>query len=795
MNVIDHDLRSALRGFRRSPAFTVTAVLILALGIGMAVAMTTVFEAVLVRTLPVVDQERVLVMWTYRDPRVEFSVGTTALPRLRADAKSLHGVAGVAHWGATAAPIVDGDRSLVMNRVLASDNFFTVLGTRPVVGRFFRPEDGLAGAAHVMVLSYASWKQYFGGDSSVVGHVVTEPYGLQRYEIIGVAPAGLDYPSGAGYWIPLWTDGDQLIHIVARLAPGATPASAQGELLTIARSLYPDRHFMGAKASTFTQAVLGDVRPVLVVLTAAVGLLLVIACVNVGNLLLLRTAARAKEIGIRRALGASRADIARQLLVESVLLAGAGGVLGLVAAQSLLRSLIAFAPAKLPRLDTLQLAGTPLAIAVGVTGIAVLLFGVVPALTAARGSASSPLASGVRSGSETRRRRTVRQLLVASQVALALVMLAGAGLLARTLARLGSIDLGYTAEHLVVLAMSFPAVKYDSLYKRVPVADAIMARMRAIPGVVGATPILIPPFLGAGNFISELEVEGQSRAASDPKAFVPLEVGGVDYFRTFGIPIRQGRGFTEADRGDAPQVAVVSEAIARREWPNESPIGKRIKYWNTDTLSWRTVVGVAGDIHFRSLRDATPTIYVPWQQSFWQGMFAVRTSGELASVLPAIRREVRAVDPQLALWSAHSIDELLATPLAEPRLGAFLLSGFGLAALLLAAIGLYGVMASAVREQTREIGVRMALGATPVRLRRDVLGRALIVTSIGTVVGVAGALASSRLVSSLLFEVSPPDPVTLVGVSVLLVAVAMGAAYLPARRATRVDPAIALRTD
>jgi predicted permease len=274
-----------------------------------------------------------------------------------------------------------------------------------------------------------------------------------------------------------------------------------------------------------------------------------------------------------------------------------------------------------------------------------------------------------------------------------------------------------------------------------------------------------------------------------------LEVGGPDYFRTIGIPLLRGRGFLDSDRAEGPLVAVVSEAVARRVWPNENPVGKRIRYWGADSATWRTVVGVAGDIRYRSLREPNPSVYIPWRQGYWQGGFAIRTTGSLGAVLPALRREIRAVDPQLSLWHARTMDDLLAGPLAQPRLSAMLLSGFGLAALLLAAVGLYGVMASAVREQTRELGIRMALGATAGRVRRDVLGRALGVTVVGAVIGVAGALASSRLFTALLFEVSPTDPLTLAGVCALLVGVGGAAAYLPARRATKVDPARALRAD
>jgi predicted permease len=274
-----------------------------------------------------------------------------------------------------------------------------------------------------------------------------------------------------------------------------------------------------------------------------------------------------------------------------------------------------------------------------------------------------------------------------------------------------------------------------------------------------------------------------------------MELGGSEYFRTLGIPLRRGRGFLDSDVENAPQVAVLSEAIAQRWWPNEDPIGKRIKFWGPDTLTWRTVIGVAGDIHFRALRDASPTVYLPWRQSYWQAMFALRTAGDLASVLPAVKRELAAVDPQLNLWYVRTMDQLLDAPLAQPRLSATLLSAFGLVALLLAAIGLYGVMASLVREQTRELGIRMALGATQQRVLGAVLRRALIVTAAGGVVGLAGALATSRLLTKLLYEVSPTDPVTLLGVSVLLIGVAILAAYLPARRATLIDPVKALRAE
>jgi putative ABC transport system permease protein len=309
------------------------------------------------------------------------------------------------------------------------------------------------------------------------------------------------------------------------------------------------------------------------------------------------------------------------------------------------------------------------------------------------------------------------------------------------------------------------------------------------------TPTLVPPYFGTNIFLGRLDREGQTPEEMKANPSMPVETSGADYFRAFGIPIVRGRAFTDADDSRAAQVAVVTEGLARRFWPNDDPIGKRIHFWNSDTTAWRTIVGIVPDMHWRSLRESTPEVIVPWRQTYWQGAFAIRTSGELASVLPALRRATREVNPVFSLWDARPMDELLAAPLAQPRLGALLLGGFAFVSMLLAAIGLYGVMASSVRASTRELGVRAALGASPERLRRGVLAQAMVVAGAGAVVGLAVALATSRLLSTLLFEVSPGDPVSLVGAAAVLMLVALMAAYLPARRATRIDPVEALRVD
>jgi putative ABC transport system permease protein len=806
MTDIVRSIRITLRGLGRTPAFTAAALAILGLGIGTAVAVFTVFRAVLYQRIPVTDPDRVVQISTYRDPAVEFGLVKSDLKVVMRQSRTLRSVGGYAHWGTSQGPLVDGDRTLTLGRVVVSGGFFDVLGARPAAGRLLKPEDDVMGAAPALVISYQNWQQWFGGDPKIVGHHLYEPYSQLTYTIVGVAPAGLDFPNGAGYWLP-WPAPDTgntgfSTIAIARLAPGATPSSAASEFVSIIKRTplagwrTAENGITGAKVVPFTQAMLGDARPALIALTAAVVLLLVIACVNVGGLLLLRAGTRARELAIRRALGATYADVTRQLLLETVLLAAGGGVLGLLFAVTLIRLLIVFAPSRLPRLDVIQLSGAPVFMAIGATMLAVLVFGVVPSLLAAHTDVATTLRLDARSGRDSAARRRFRHALVAAQTTLALVMLAGGALLARSLARLESIDLGYNADHLTHLATSWPVKKYDSVSKYYPLGEDILRRWRAIPGVVALTPALIPPLVGENVFLGRVRKEGQSPSEDVSNPYFPELSGDKDYFRTFGSPILRGRAFTDADREDAPLVAIVSEMAARRLWPGENPIGKRIHYLSQDSTAWRTVVGVVGDARIRALRTTAPLIYVPWRQmDFWQFSFAMRTRGDISGVLPAMRQAVAAVDPQMKLWYVHPTDDLLDAPLAQPRMSALLMSVFAVAALLLAAIGLYGLMASIVRERTRELGIRMALGAEPEQLRRDVLLHALKVSGIGAVVGLVAAFGTSRMLSAILFEVSPADPVALAAACGVLLVVVLIAAYAPARRATQIDPAKALRAD
>ena len=806
-----HRISLALRGFRRSPGFFATAVLIVGLGIGMSVAIFSVFRTVLVRRLPVVDQDRTVVMWTYvTDPNTEVTLGTRELSVVRQESRTMRDIAGIAHWPAASLPFEYGDGSVELNRGMVTGNFFDVLGARPALGRLFRPSDDEVPGISLrdthtlaLVLSYRAWQDKFGGDSAVIGRDLIEPLLRTHYRIIGVAPPGLSYPAGVDYWIPMWTgwQGTVSSFAVARLAPGATVAAARDEYLAIERRLTPKMRFGGAHAATFTETILGDVRPVLTLLTTAVALLLLIACLNVGNLLLLRASTRARELAIRRALGASYGDLVGDLLVEALAIAVAGAALGLLVAVGALRLLVAYAPAHVPRLDDVQLAGAPIAVAVAVASVAVLLFGVVPALIVARGQLAAPLRLDARIVGETSRRRFVRHTLVASQMALAMVMLGGAALLTRSLTRLLTQDTGFVSEHLSVFWYSWNARKDSTLARMTALGDRVNRRVRAIPGVTASTQLVAPPMLGNGVWQIRFEVDGQIPTDAATNPLFATDMVGPEFFKTFGVKLDRGRAFTDRDDAASPLVAIVSESVARKLWPGRDPIGQRVRVPGATPESivggdgWRTVVGVAHDTHLRLLREVSPMVFLPSVQGYWQGSIAIRSTVPLHALLPALRVAGRETDPDLSLWSPRTMDEILGEPLAQPRLGALLTSTFGLVALLLAAIGLFGVMASLVRERTREFGIRMALGASAGRVRMAVLRRAALVAGSGAVVGLVVALASSRLLTALLFGVSPTDPIALGAACLVLLIVAAAAAYLPARRATSIDPVQALRSD
>lgn len=801
------DVRHAARGARHHPGFTGTAVAVLALGIGVATAVFASYQAVVLDNLPVVDPGRLVYVSLQAATGERVTLTPEELQEIAGESRTLSGVAGAAAFGAKAFPLMEDGRPLVLGMSSVTDNYFQVLGAGPALGRLFRPGDGDEGAEPVAVISYEAWRRDFGGDPGVLGRRLIQTQAGRSYSVVGVAPPGLDAPVGVGYWIPVGPPGHRAwggspMDAVVRLAPDGSLEAARSEFLSLARTLDARRERprspTAALARPLTETVLGDVRPTLLAIAVAVGLLLLIACVNVGNLFLVRATQRSGEVVVRRALGAGSGDIARLLLVESVLIGGAGGAAGLALAVWLMRALSRLAPAEVPRSEMIGLAGAPVAVAAGVTVAAALLFGVVPPLVATRRDLAAALRVDGRSGSGTRGRRRTRRTLVAVQVALAVVLLFGSGLVVRSLRHLQGVDLGYDARDVAVLEVSLQR-QGRSPEETLALLASVLHRIREAPGVASASWIMSRPFLGSTGVLTVKPVlEGQTDEEAQGNPRFPVEVGGGELFETLGVPVVRGRGLRSTDGDGATRVAVVSQRTAQRLWPGEDPVGRRFRMVGSRPYWW-TVVGVVGETRFRALREATPTIYVHYSQmqvlpAVWT--VAVRTTQDLDAVLPHLRRLVNGMEGDATVWRAGTLaDHLAGGPLAEPRMSALILSVFGVAALLLAALGLYGVMALVVRERSHELGVRQALGASARRLRWSVLGDALAVTAAGTCVGLGVALALSRLLAPLLFEVEPQDPVTAVWVCVTLVGVAVLAAYAPARRATSVDPTRALRAE
>ena len=725
------------------------------------------------------------------------------LARMARDSALFRGVAGLYHLGAQPGPYMIGTTSIQLAAASASANFFDVFGMRPADGRLFHADDGQKGSALVMVLSYAAWRRLFGGDPAAIGRTLIVPYTQQPVRIVGIAPPGFEYPSGAEAWVQILPGFTAQVDIVARLAPGVSIDAARAGLLALTQRENPfvleapwkPIPIDGVTAQPFTETVLGNSRPAIVALTFAVALLLVIACINVGSLVLVRLLNRNREIAVRRAIGASYLDVARLFGVENVLLGIAGGVLGLLTAIILIRVVTVVAPDQLPRADALGAASVPFVAAAAITLFAILSFGLLPSLIASRVSSYTALRSDTRTGTGGKSRRRVRRWLVASQMALAVIMLTGAALLVRTLARLQSIDLGYRPDHVSMLSFTGPKSALATPQQIFDAAKALVARIEATPGVVAATPIESAPFKGQSFFIMPVAPADEAASERARRPYLPFEFVGGDYFRTFDIPIRRGRGFNSSDTQSSAKVAVISETLAGQLWPSEAALGKRLVGPKSDG-AW-TVVGIASDTHFRELKNGGPVAYFDWDQiePFWNGFVAVRTRSSLAAALPALRAATREANPSLVLYDAQTMDHLLDAPLARPRLSALLLTGFSLVALLLSAIGLYGVMTSAVRQQTRDIGVRVALGATPRDVRGLILGDAMRVVGAGALTGVVGAVVAGRLLASQLFGVSPIDPLSIGGAAAALLAIGLVAAYVPARRAARIDPVESLRAD
>jgi predicted permease len=801
------NLCAALRSLNQARAFAATAILTLGVGIGLAAAVFTVADTFLIRKLPVRDQDRLIVLWArLRDGSLDnYPLRLSEARDFARRSRTLDRVEFFARWGALPLPFRDGDRVFRLRRAVVSGGFFDLLGARPVLGRGLRLEDDVHGAAPVAVLSYGAWQRNFGGDPHVIGRPLVVHESGEAETIVGVMPQGLDYPRGTEVWLPLVPGLQPLgndpeyaeLDLIGRLAADASLDAARAELNAyLARADAPWWHRqLTAVAHSLVTVALGDARPAVVAFAAAAAVLLLITCINVANLLLVRGLARVREMAVRSALGASRLRLMVQLLSESMLLASAGGVLGLLFAIGAVKAFVAMAPAELPRLDEIHINGTVVGAAVCLTTIVTLLFALVPALTTSGVDVQAALRSGTRQTGVSRRFRTGTEALVAGQVALAVIVVAAAGLITRSLIKLERLDLELDPSRLAIveLALPFPQTIGETVKERA-LLDRLLPAVSALPGVRAVTPVLIHPFSGVGAFDGRPTAEGQTPDEARRNPMLNIEVVAPNYFTTLGIPLVRGRAFTAADRQDGPPVVILSEAAARHYWGDSDPIGRRL---TMDSMK-ATVVGIVPETRYRDLREARPTIYFAIQQGLFPvapTTLAIRLDRPPDRVIPAIRGTISEVAQNVAVASAATFGELLDVPRAQPRLNALLLSTFAAAALLLAAVGLYAVMATMVRQRTRELGVRLALGARAVDLMRLVMHRGVVVAAVGSFVGLVAALGVNRMLSSLLFQVSPTDPVTLGIVTATLLIVAAVATLVPARWTTRIDPVIALRTD
>ena len=805
MHRVIRDLRYAIRSLTRQPGFTAAVVVTLALGIGANTAIFSVVNGVLLRPLPYPNDDRLTVLWTL------FSNGQTETASVpdyidwKAQGSSFTGMSAFANSNDNlAAPGGDPER-IPSARVIA--DYFQTLGLTPAVGRFFVADDFVFGSHRVVVLSHGLWQRRFGGERSIVGQSIT--LNARPYTVVGVAPDGMRLPARAQLWSPYAVDpsapppnrrGDFLT-VVGRLKPGVPLARAQAEMSGIAKRLeatYPASNTnVGIKLVPLREELVGSVRLALLVFSGAVALVLLIACANVANLLLARATAREREMAVRTALGAGRTELVKQLLTESLLLAATGGLLGIMLAWWGVQALKAAAPPTLPRLDEIALDGTALVftvLAVVTTGI---LFGLAPALRGSATALHATISAGGRGGIGGGHGERLRGALVVAQVALALMLLIGSGLLIRTFARLQQVDLGFDAGHVLTAQVVLPGLKYPTPESQAAFFNSLRERLAATPGVQTVGFATDVPLAGGYNYNSFVIVGRPAPQPGNTPDAVPTVVTG-EYFSALRIPLLAGRSFEIGDGPNAPRVAIVNREFVQKHFEGKNPLGERISFGNpADSTSWLTIIGVVGSTKLEGVaNESYPQVFTAYAQSprFYQYIVA-RTTGDPLAFAPTLRRELAALDPAQPIASVMSMEERAASSVAQSKLNSAIIALFACVALALAAVGIYAVISYAVSQRTREIGIRMALGAARGDVIRLVVRDGMAPAIIGALLGVLGAVGATRLMRNLLYGVSARDPIVFGTVLGGLVVIALGACYVPARRASRVDPNVALRTD
>lgn len=806
------ELQVALRNVRRAKVFYLTAVLTLAIGLAGATVMFSLIRGILLRPLPVTDEDRLVVSW--RIPPTGFAshvpYRASDIATIARESRAFAAVTGVGYNGAYEQTWTHGRRGFSAGTAAVMGEFFHVAGVTPVLGNVLSPDHDRTGAEKAVVLSFGAWQRLFGGSPDIIGQVLVARG--HAFTIAGVVPADFEYPRGVEVWTTLTAlaDTDSIegyrtailrdVELLGRLRLGVTREQAVAELSTLLPRLdgaqtvqaFPD---FQPVVRAYKDVVVGDVDAALLVLFAAVGLILVIAGANVANLLLMRAETRRSELALRAALGASRGQLVGHLTAESVVIALLAGAVGFLLSHASLQTVTALVPDGLPRLASIRTDVGVVAFTVVLACLAAVLVALVPAFAASRPDMVTELGAAGRGVAGTASARG-RRLLVAAQIALAVTVVSAAGLLSRSLQRLQTVDMGLAADRLVLAELDLPRDRYAGSASRRTFHNDVVARLAVVPGIEAVTPLNVQPFAGAlGWELPRFTAEGQTANQVARNPSLNFEAVHTPYFATLGVVILRGRAFTNSDRDGTPRVAIVSDALATVTWPGEDPIGKRVKFGGLDADDeWRTVVGVAGTTRYRELATPRPTLYVPAEQFMISGgRLAIRTTAPSAFVGRVVADAVRATDPTVRVTRVATYAEYLRGPLARPRFNARLLAIFAVTALLLSVVGVYGVMAAAVRQRQSEMSVRLALGATPGHVRWLVLREGLLLAVAGAVAGLGLALASTRVLRGLLFETNPLDPVSLGAAAIALVTAATAATWLPARRAMRLNPIEVLR--
>jgi predicted permease len=805
---LGNDLRHGLRMLAKSPGFTAVAILTLALGIGANTAIFSVVNAVLLRPLPFVHPEQ-LVQIFQTLPEQGVTDAGVSYPNFTDWSQQSKGFEEIAALRQKTFALTGNGEPSYVDGATVTSSLFPLLGVQPIFGRTFLPADDQADASPVVVLGEGLWRRQFGADPALVGKTIL--LDKQSFTVVGILPASFRFPfqnPPAQVWIPLLEDldfkdlfqkraGHYLNTVVGRLKPGISFERGTAELVTVANRLaltYPDANRgWGVRLVPLQRQLVGDVRIALWALLGAVGLVLLIACANVASVLLARTVVRAREMSIRTALGASRGRLIRQLLTESVVLGGAGGVVGLLVAYWGVRSLAALIPNDIPRIHEFRVDAWVLGFTLLVSLLASFVFGLTPALHSASTDLHEALKEGGRGTGESRKSKNARRVLVAAEVALAVVLLIGAGLLLRSFARLQQVNPGFEPENVLIATLSLPQSQYSKPEHWTAFYDQLLDRLKSQPGVLNAAAALPLPPTGSG-FSLGFQIKGQppQRAGGDYSA--DYSAISPDYFQTMQIPILRGRFFTVRDTAAAPKVCAISEAFARRYFPNDDPLGKQLIFGYREQVP-RQIVAVVGNVKQTSLTaPGGPEMYVPYSQNAWWAMgLVVRTTGDPAAFSTVLREVVGGLDKDLPIADIQPLTQVFHESMAPPRFRTLLLAIFGATALLLATAGIYGVISYDVGQRTHEIGIRMALGAQRSDVLRLGLAEGISPALVGLCVGLAAAWFATRLLSSLLFEVDANDLTTFAAAAVLLAAVAFLACYIPARRAVRIDPMVALR--